>query len=268
MMEKSLFFQLNSVFAKMIFYLTFMFLFSISECGPVISKTEIHGNAAELGVYPYLVAIVEEENGYFCAGTLISPKFVLTSSVCFFFAPSSDLYVWAGIHYEGHELSEKDLKRKIKRIDIHHRANIEKDGENNPFDLSVMYSIAIAELDEPFEMIPNVIGIIGLPEYLDEIPEFDGIVQESSDESDKLSNESLQWRSLIVDKEECDCGSPKDSFCYCNGKEKENTGGPLVIDGKLYGIAIYGHNKTHHRAIPYYKLSQILDWIKEKLPPK
>ncbi|XP_039598749.1 transmembrane protease serine 9-like [Polypterus senegalus] len=118
-----------------------------SECGRLGLPTQriVGGSSSMSGNWPWQVSL-RLQGQHFCGGSLISDRWVLTAAHCFIGAPDwESMMVMAG----GYRLSffnGNEVLRKIKRIVIHERFDVEL----------LLNDITLLELEAPVLFTPHV----------------------------------------------------------------------------------------------------------------
>ncbi|XP_044761550.1 trypsin 3A1-like [Coccinella septempunctata] len=211
-----------------------------------------HGFKAKEGRFPFVVAIMYKHDQYFCAGTIITPKFVLTAAHCDTRnGPSS---VVAGSNY----FPDFEYRRNVKNF-FPHPKYIDF--------IRVRYDVAIIELDHELPMIPRRVMFAKLPEYSTEVPDDYGTVAGWGVTKEGFTEPSPFLLAVCLKKVECKAA--EEFFCLANPGGNQDScagdsGGPFLINRTVYGVVSFGVTDcgtgTPGR---YMKVPLVVEWIRE-----
>ncbi|KAL0134164.1 hypothetical protein PUN28_001180 [Cardiocondyla obscurior] len=247
-------------------------------CGVGRKTRIVGGNVTSVYDYPWLVSL--NKNGkFYCAGTLISRKHVLTAAHClegFDFRTIKLIFLMDSDHSS---LGRNTIARRIKSVTIH----------ENYHSYTFNNDIGIIEMDEPISL-RGVVRTACLPE--DQMIDYTGALATAvgwgrTGETKPLSDELRRVNLPILSKEECDqAGYAKNRITenmLCAGYilHPEGTGaqdacfgdsgGPLHVKGiygqlELIGIISWGRGcgRPNFPGI-FTKLTNYIGWLKDRL---
>ncbi|KAJ8664716.1 hypothetical protein QAD02_006378 [Eretmocerus hayati] len=213
--------------------------------------------------YPYVVGIWNHIN-FECVGSIISEYHVITTAACANNAiPNFGGYINAGSDYR----NQNGTLHKIEQVITHEDYN----------ETEVLNDIALIKVVEPFkfdglrqkieliyqneEIKPKTKAIVATwgdtesGEDVEELREFKVFVI-----SHKQCSGQYSWNGGLTDGEMC-AGSRYFAkyILVCL-----DVGDPLVIDGRLVGLASWGDNCAEAPYV-YTKVSHYREWIDEKM---
>ncbi|KAI4466674.1 chymotrypsin-related [Holotrichia oblita] len=225
----------------------------------------VGGNEVEAHSRPYQAALLlqHSDGTFFCGGSLISRKFVLTAAHCVEGVTSAEVILGA---HQFRENEEGQIRLHATKFHIHN-------GWNKWF---LINDIAIIELDEEVKLT-NTIQLISLPNRLDVGNNFannDAVVSGWGLDSDQSTVVSpvlrevevnvmrkfrcnIRYLGVIQDSHICTAGTG--GVGSCSG----DSGGPLVIGNKQIGIVSFGLALGCEIGWPsvYTRVTSFLDWI-------
>ncbi|KAI4466680.1 chymotrypsin-related [Holotrichia oblita] len=245
----------------------------------------VGGNEVEAHSRPYQAALLlqHSDGTFFCGGSLISRKFVLTAAHCvegykkcqpksnllktntksYFSVTSAEVILGA---HQFRENEEGQIRLHATKFHIHN-------GWNKWF---LINDIATIELDEEVKLT-NTIQLISLPNRLDVGNNFannDAVVSGWGLDSDQSTVVSpvlrevevnvmrkfrcnIRYLGVIQDSHICTAGTG--GVGSCSG----DSGGPLVIGNKQIGIVSFGLALGCEIGWPsvYTRVTSFLDWI-------
>ncbi|XP_060534922.1 trypsin-1-like [Cylas formicarius] len=250
-----------------------------ATANPVIPGGRVaDGEDAQLGQFPYEVSIQKNTAGFiihYCAGSIISPEYIVSAAHCFVDPAQTDLYtVVAGIvNLSDNNVGEQ--KRNIDKIVL----NSLYPGE----EVVAPHDISVAHLSEPLSFT-DTIKPINLPQPSQE---FTGIATLSGwgqTEQTLLSNTLQFVDAKLLTSEECNAaieqylnpgdvnplstqynlctGALEDYQSFCSG----DSGGPLAANNTLIGVISWGLSGCGVTKSPpavYVRVSEYIDWIQE-----
>lgn len=200
----------------------------------------VNGELADISQVPHLVSIKSEEFGV-CGGAIISKWHVLTAAHCVG-GDITRIEIRAGSTLRG----EGGTVHHAKAVKRHKKFFVDE------FELTSSHDIAVIRVKVPFTFIAHIqpIRLFGYGEKI--IPNMRGLESGWGQNEDGLYDKHLRKLSLlVVNKTECNKiyenwgGLKIGQFCAKNEDYSKfpcygDSGNPLVIDGRLAGIDIYG----------------------------
>ncbi|XP_058816169.1 transmembrane protease serine 9-like [Topomyia yanbarensis] len=212
---------------------------------------------------PYLVSLNSEAyKGHFCAGSLITPKWVLTAAHCVQTVTADDITVRAGSSHR----NKGGEARKVKRILEHddYQRKYEKD-----------FDFALLELTDEFPMTRKI-STIKLASQLDKYYSNEmckvsgwGLNKDKTEKHQPLKSAMVPLQSTELCKTQhfpkkitvsmmCAGGDGNDA---CQG----DSGGPLVCNAKLVGVVSWGKGCGIEEFFGVYgSVSMIRIWINQE----
>lgn len=252
------------------------------QCGQANEAKIIGGSeVSPKNKYPWMVGLkLKESDNYFCGGTLINNRYVITAAHCLSLddkpLKAADIQVSLGDHNQ--VSTDDDVQGVTRLVDIK-TYTVHKNYDPIIHD----EDIALIKLKKPLDLSLNKeIKPVCLPKNKDETYEgADGIITgwETLDENQQSNSETLQEVTVPILSPECKTNN-LDVFIMtenmlCAGLEEGgkdscygDSGGPLVVkEGTthtLVGIVSFGFDC----ALPnlpgvYTRVTQYLNWITE-----
>ncbi|KAI4466688.1 chymotrypsin-related [Holotrichia oblita] len=225
----------------------------------------VGGSEAERNSIPYQVALLltRSDGTFFCGGSLISRKFVLTAAHCVEDVTSAQVILGA---HRFNENEEGQVRLQATKFHIH-------SGWNS---LILINDIATIELDEEVELTDKI-QLVKLPSRSDASNTFAneaGRVSGWGKDSDQASAVSPVLREVdvnIITKLFCNirylgviqdshvCSSGIGGIGSCSG----DSGGPLVVGDTQVGVVSFGLGLGCEIGWPsvYSRVTYFLDWI-------
>ncbi|XP_065359804.1 trypsin alpha-3-like [Calliphora vicina] len=233
---------------------------AICSCGKISPRTAriVGGRAAHVQHIPYIVNL-RKKGSFYCGGSLITPKCVLTAAHCVRNTKPHDITVRAGVTY----LDENYNKRTVKKIFMPKSYN-KKTLDND---------VAIFKLNSPLSG-----KFIQTIELSNETPQEGDLVKVSGwGLTQENGSVSQQLRSVYVEVlsyQECRDSYhnyrnvTKSMFCASIPGVKDacaaDSGGPAVLDGQLVGIVSWGRGRECARQKSpgvYVNIQALRPWI-------
>jgi len=251
-----------------------------AKCGrPAVkpdTSTEIVGGKDAIPYsWPWQVALFRPGIGQFCAGTIISPQWVVTAGHCFYGSTNPDIYkVKLGVYNKNLNDEPGEQVLEISEIHVHPKYNPSK----------VVYDITLLKLKTPVSFTDHISPIC-LPAALQEdLPDAGsnvfvtgwGDTEEGGSDSDTLRQVAVPVQST----EKCKAAYPGKIYedtQFCAGLDKGgkdscqgDSGGPVVFqnptDGtwRQIGIVSWGFGCAEPKYFGVYsKLSAYVDFIQQ-----
>merc|ERR1712012_76177 len=273
--------QPNNMFdpgSKMTFSLLMLSVLMVTAIGGV----RIHGGEeAEEGEFPHIISIRRIANAFqhMCAGSLISPEWVLTSAFCVTEVGTYSIDAVGG----DHDLLMPSLHEQIRGVDqiIMHPNYTHSDASIGGLATPETNDIALVRLKSPMEMTDFVQVI---PLTREEVLEGDCITAGWGTHSlgSLIPGRLLQKSAApLIDRADCmdklstcqNQGCPplaEDAICAggeiasgpCFGYLWADAGGPLSCGGVLTGVVSWGVG-CEELAMPWVntEVAKHLDWI-------
>ncbi|XP_071637582.1 chymotrypsin-2-like [Temnothorax longispinosus] len=237
---------------------------TVSEFDPRI----INGEDVKQGEIPYQVSLQMPSNSFhFCGGSIVNLNFVVTAAHCVEGKLPRDVKVIAGtvnLNRPG-----AGATRAVKEIITHK--------EYNPSN-SWVNDIALIRVFSPFNPSSNV-GLVTLPAQNETVQE--GAVARVSGfgrlSPDGPGSKYLQKANIYIAKQDY-CKRMYDRMMYdiydthiCaydpnvnRGSCKGDSGGPLIVNGKLVGLVSWAKacSLTDYPTV-YTRVPSYIDWIKK-----
>ncbi|XP_019882307.1 mite allergen Der p 3-like [Camponotus floridanus] len=250
--------------------LSVLFLLSVSSISQsAISRYEsriINGKDVAPGEIPYQVSLQTKRSSHICGGSILNEYYVITAAHCVENKIPADLVIIA----DTVNLNRPGPQHAIKQIISH-----EKYDPHN----SWLNDIALLKMFSPFRPSRNI-GFVTLPEQDEAIQE--GIMARVSGfgiTKNGLRSKILQQATIYITSQEyCKDMYNKvlsdiyDTQICANdpnkrrGACKSDSGGPLIVNGKLVGIVSWakGCALTEYPTV-YTRVSLYIDWIEKNI---
>lgn len=221
------------------------------------------GKLGQISDHPWLVSL-REEGVHKCGAVLIKPDKALTAAHCYNSEIAARSYsVYAGTNYR----STNGELVNVGRIYVHPRFSVDR----MTYDLAVVWlldSVTVGTFITPIAMAePNEVlagGLVATMAGWGYEPRFDAY--------GSFSEDLYQVDLPVLSDEECSAIYKKEvntENMICAGQLNGNTdvtegdsGGALVHDNKLYGIASWSSSK---RVGIYTRVAAYRDWIDEAI---
>ncbi|XP_076238178.1 soluble guanylate cyclase 89Da [Calliopsis andreniformis] len=239
-------------------------------CGMGRKIRIVGGNVTSVHEYPWMVSL-NRQGTFFCAGSLITRKHVLTAAHCMRYDTKDMKLVLAD---DRPNSSKNAIIRRVKSVTVHE--NYHKYSYNN--------DIAIIEMDRPVD-INGIVRTACLPE--DKPIDYTGATATvvgwgQTGEREPVSKELRKVNVPILSEEECDqAGYQKNRitenmFCagYMQGERDAcmgDSGGPLHVKGtygqlEVIGIVSWGRGCAEPNFPGVYtRLTNYIGWLKDHL---
>jgi len=245
----------------------------------------IHGgDEAEEGEFPHIVSIRRIANAFqhMCAGSLISPDWVLTSAFCVTEVGTYSIDAVGG----DHNLLMPSLHEQIRGVDqiIRHPNYTHSDASIGGLATPETNDIALVHLKSPMQMTDYVqviplmreeLGIVGdcvtagwgthsvgglIPGRL--LQKVSAPPMERADCEERLAPCQLQGCPPLADDAFCAGGDVAAGPCF--GYLWADAGGPLACDGLLSGVVSWGVG-CEESAMPWVntEVAKHIGWIAE-----
>ncbi|KAL6435844.1 hypothetical protein ACFW04_005603 [Cataglyphis niger] len=255
------------VFKMLFIVLSLLSITSISQSA-VVQQYEsriVNGEDVALGEIPYQVSLQTKTFFHFCGGSILNEYYVITAAHCVDNRIPADIIIVVGIV----NLNRSGVKRAIKEI-ISHK---EYDPNN-----SWLNDIALIKVYSPFKPSRNI-GFVNLPKQDEAVQPgtaarvsgFGRISQNGP--SSKILQQAIIY---IADQEYCKnmytniqyniydtqicANDPNISRGSCKG----DSGGPLIVNGKLVGLVSWAKacSLTDYPTV-YTRIPSYIDWIEK-----
>jgi len=226
----------------------------------------INGEDVQYGEIPYQVSLQQTSNSFhFCGGSIINLDFVVTAAHCVEGKLPKDIKIIVGTV----NLNSPQYTHAVKQIITHK--------EYDPND-SWINDITLIKVITSF--IPSTnIGFVTLPEQDEIVPE--GAVARVSGfgrlSQDGPGSKILQKANIYIAKQNY-CREMYNKMIYTiydthicandpnvsRGSCKGDSGGPLIVNGKLVGLVSWAKacSLTDYPTV-YTRVPSYIDWIKE-----
>ncbi|KAK9871178.1 hypothetical protein WA026_011459 [Henosepilachna vigintioctopunctata] len=222
------------------------------------------GYLANIEKFPYIVSLQtkhENQRPHFCGGAIITSRFVITAAHCVDKITKEKLRIKAGTTY----LKKRGITSQIDRIIIHPKWN------------GHYFDFALLKLHKPL-IFSDRIRNVKLPPYLTEVPiklgtaTGWGLTNNPKDDLDFLRAVDLKVVEDCLKAKKSKYLPAESEFCaehrYGIGDTCSNdSGGPFVIDGVLYGITSHGNGTFCQMADTgvYAKVPFVMNWIMKNI---
>lgn len=241
---------------------------SISQSATLQYESRIiNGEKVAPGQIPYQVSLQTRESFHVCGGSILNEYYIITAAHCVINKIPAHLIIIAGTV----NLDRPGQPHAIKQIISHEEYEPSKSWLND---------IALLKMFSPFRPSGNI-GFVTLPEQNETVQ--GGSVAKVSGfgittESGLVSKVLLQATIYISDQEDCKdtyknmgyriydthiCArNPNISRGACHG----DSGGPLIVNGKLVGIVSWSYHcaDTEYPTV-YTRVPSYIDWIQKNI---
>ncbi|MEP7288489.1 MAG: serine protease [Chloroflexota bacterium] len=254
-------------------------LFATATIQPAFAV--VGGQDAKLGEFPFLVALVNTNDGsQFCGGSIINEDWVLTAAHCFFTAETPPVQ----------DTFEKDVQIKAGIIDLND-SSAQAVGVTKIYLLGYdgdIHDIALLHLAKPLKLDNKTVEAVKLNADL-QFPDLTAKVMVAgwgaTDPDGQTSSDTLKKTTLPVISCESDvateyvCAGDKKGHDTCQG----DSGGPLVVQqiadptatvdpadlvpgihALQIGIVSFGGDKCGQRGA-YTRVATYIDWINKTI---
>ncbi|KDR09772.1 Plasma kallikrein [Zootermopsis nevadensis] len=243
-------------------------------CGlPNRKQRIVGGQVTKVNEFPWVVELMKRGK-FYCAGSLITRRHVLTAAHCVDGYNAKDIRAVLGEHDRVSKTETVTVERKLARAIVYANFSI----------LTFNNDIAVLELESPVELNatvrPACLPADGTKNYVGRM----GIVVGwgRTDERRPTSTALRKVAVPIMSKEECSKSGysnnriTENMFCagYPDGKKdacQGDSGGPLHVDGErgfmeAVGIVSWGRGcaRPYFPGI-YTKVANYLDWIHQQI---
>ncbi|KAL3276631.1 hypothetical protein HHI36_012003 [Cryptolaemus montrouzieri] len=227
-----------------------------------ITKFKIAGGEpADIADFPYQVSITLD--GDLCGGAILDQNHVLTAAHCTFQKDASDIVIRAGSQYRDRD------GITVQAEEIFQHENFDPESFEN--------DIAVIKLETDLNFDATV-GLISLPSSGEDVEEFRlatvtgyGWISDHGPFADSLQKVDLP----IISTDTCKMiypGQITDTM-FCAGYQEGgkdacpgDSGGPMVLDGKVIGIVSFGPDcAAAGQPGAYTKVSSFIDFINSSL---
>ncbi|XP_066585150.1 trypsin-1-like [Prorops nasuta] len=235
---------------------------------PHDSKTLVlNGHIAAEGQFPHQVSIAYREVVWLidqCGGAIISENYVLTSALCLQKRLPEGVAVVAGTNDVNNKIYMYDVEKIIRHplLNFHTKEN----------------DIALLKLKKSFDKVPKIQSI-PLPTKNDSLKVGDVATVSGWGRNQRkiVSDSQLRFTSVVIsDQNKCskryENQGPIHDTNVCaydphtpTGPCFRDEGGPLTVNGKLFGIVSWSIGDCADDDFPsiYTRVSPYLEWIKE-----
>ncbi|GFT83455.1 proclotting enzyme [Nephila pilipes] len=239
------------------------------DCGVGTNTRVVGGTNANRKAWPWMVALLNNNNKFFCGGSLINNLYVLTAAHCTFGPAKTQIVA---------RLGEYDFNDPRDPHDDYRVVEVKRHGQYNRFTLR--NDIALLKLEKPV-VFNEFVKTICFPEtqkdYIGDIASLAGwghLNGGSGTTSDVLQEASFPVISNIQCSRTHGVSVPSSLICAaapthdkgaCNG----DSGGPLMLldennRWKVIGIVSWGRRKCNPEfPTVYTRVTHYMDWIRK-----
>ncbi|GBL72282.1 Proclotting enzyme [Araneus ventricosus] len=239
------------------------------DCGIGTNTRIVGGNDADRKAWPWMVALLNNKNKFFCGGSLINNQYVITAAHCTFGTSKNQIVA---------RLGEYDFNDPRDPHDDYRVVEVKRHGQYNS--MSLRNDIALLKLEKPVAF-NEFVKTICLPEaamdYIGNVTTLVGwghLNGGSGGTSDVLQEASFP----VISNDQCSSGHrlpiPSSLICAaavsrdkgaCNG----DSGGPLMLldendRWKVIGIVSWGRRGCNPKfPTVYTRVTHFMDWIRK-----
>ncbi|TDH71089.1 hypothetical protein CCR75_004653 [Bremia lactucae] len=218
--------------------------------------------------YGYVAAIHFEgpESKAYCAGTLIAPRFVLTSSLCLL-TSMHDVYVSLGSTLRPRGDTHEFESIRVVRSFVHPLMTLEEGDLTPEHDVGI-FMLATSSKNQPANL-PAAKGSVGKPGAM--ATTFDWNYQDGKQDFHSLNAETTK----VIRNDKCSQiyddvnQTTVEHYVICTGNAncKGNMGSPLVVNGTIAGVMTTGLGIEKCGKVPplFARVSIELEFIDEVL---
>ncbi|KAG8227075.1 hypothetical protein J437_LFUL007412 [Ladona fulva] len=225
--------------------------------------TQFNGTAkASINKFSYQASLIRR-NSFICGAAVISPQWAITTAQCADVEEKEFLFLSVG----SENIGSRESMIKVKEVILHPKYN----KQTHDFDF------ALLKASLPFDhYLPNKIKPIPLAHSNAGVHQGDmaivtgwGTVKGKHNHATKM----LKYTSVtIFPQKECKHLRHRitnNMFCAQNLNNPKiscqgDTGGPLAIHGKLYGLVSWSqHCDTSKKPVVYARVSHVTKWIRK-----
>ncbi|GFQ82820.1 chymotrypsinogen A [Trichonephila clavata] len=239
------------------------------DCGVGTNTRVVGGTNADRKAWPWMVALFNNKNKFFCGGSLINNRYVLTAAHCTFGPDKSQIVA---------RLGEYDFNDPREPHDDYRVIEVKRHGQYNR--LTLRNDIALLKLEKPV-VFNEFIKTICFPEaeknYMGDVATLAGwghMDGGSSSTSDVLQEANFPIISNIQCSRTHGVSVPSSLICAatptqdkgaCNG----DSGGPLMLldeneRWKVIGIVSWGRRGCNPKfPTVYSRTTHYMEWIRK-----
>ncbi|XP_053673720.1 trypsin 3A1-like [Anopheles nili] len=214
----------------------------------------VGGFKVKIEEVPYQAAVLKKGHAI-CGGTIIGPRWILTSLHCLDYPEIAEFNVVVGT-----EEPESGSMLKIEET------------VTMPYSMEMNYDLALLKLTEPVQYSAKVQCLPLLESKSSLVPGKPAYISGFGVNGEHSHETGLKAATVnMLPPEKCADVYPEEyrNFMICAGFEQGqvdscqgDSGGPLVLDGKLAGIVFFGHGcaRPNYPGL-YISVPSFYDWI-------